>query len=91
MDKVRSDLEFQHSAARRRLRDRVKNALSAFCFNTQPRGGGCNYFKQNIVGDVEFQHSAARRRLPNGTSAAMPAALFQHSAARRRLPQLKPT
>ena len=54
--------EFQHTAARRRLRFKTRrpNALSRF--NTQPRGGGCKSdFRFVFFGG--FQHTAARRRL----------------------------
>ena len=39
--------EFQHTAARRRLRWRLINACICFdSFNTQPRGGGCmDYYR----------------------------------------------
>ena len=46
MQKCYTDLlacQFQHSAARRRLLSKIiadKRIIS--CFNTQPRGGGCN-------------------------------------------------
>ena len=55
--------EFQHTAARRRLRFKTRrpNALSRF--NTQPRGGGCRIFSFFDLHADKFQHTAARRRL----------------------------
>ena len=35
------NLEFQHTAARRRLQNIAFCLILLFCFNTQPRGGGC--------------------------------------------------
>ena len=34
-----------------------------FCFNTQPRGGGCSFIDFSRPGCAAFQHTAARRRL----------------------------
>ena len=34
---------FQHTAARRRLREPKRSVKRVSCFNTQPRGGGCRH------------------------------------------------
>ena len=59
-------MEFQHTAARRRLpRPAAKGPRSGPCFNTQPPEGGCAVMS-NIFATTRlpFQHTAARRRLP---------------------------
>ena len=66
-------------AAARSIRALVR--VSA-CFNTQPRGGGCDLTR--IVGELTtwFQHTAARRRLPNyDDSKFMAPSVSTHSRA----------
>ena len=55
-------LRFQHSAARRRLKDSPLMMSNNACFNTQPPEGGC-YIISACTKSLRFQHSAARRRL----------------------------
>ena len=55
---------FQHTAARRRLQwSRVFWRCLLFCFNTQPREGGCLLMRRLPQVRQVFQHTAARRRL----------------------------
>ena len=63
-ERVRSDVLFQHTAARRRLGLlKIFFGHSKRCFNTQPPEGGWNILYHSILKVVEFQHTAARRRL----------------------------
>ena len=55
------------------------------CFNTQPRGGGCDDKVRDYCLTKKFQHTAARRRLRHGHYLLVQSLLFQHTAARRRL------
>ena len=57
-------VRFQHTAARRRLRDYLGNVFKMASFNTQPPEGGCHKQKACAVHYAVFQHTAARRRLP---------------------------
>ena len=77
---------FQHTAARRRLRQRQFLPWTNQCFNTQPRGGGCLYGNHTQPIQALFQHTAARRRLHITKPIFPPCYAFQHTAARRRLP-----
>ena len=57
-------LEFQHTAARRRLRGFILlTHLCKFSFNTQPPEGGCLCISWLSPNNLQFQHTAARRRL----------------------------
>ena len=55
------------------------------CFNTQPRGGGCQIVNVRHLIVLMFQHTAARRRLPIINNSLDEISMFQHTAARRRL------
>ena len=55
---------FQHTAARRRLRQIVACFRHFWgCFNTQPPEGGCCSLLAPVPSTFGFQHTAARRRL----------------------------
>ena len=61
---------FQHTAARRRLRNQVRQSIDCMGFNTQPRGGGCNVLKSGeqyykIVSTHSRAEAAAYRQLGN--------------------------
>ena len=60
---IHDQKKFQHTAARRRLRGLNAFSVMRFCFNTQPRGGGCFSTNKIIISKTMFQHTAARRRL----------------------------
>ena len=61
-------------------------AIRYYCFNTQPRGGGC--YPKALAADLIalFQHTAAWRRLRSNTLIVFGDIEFQHTAAWRRLP-----
>ena len=61
------------------------------CFNTQPRGGGCDVPTQSPIPFRRFQHTAARRRLQTLLAMCSMTLSFQHTAARRRLQSLYST
>ena len=54
---------FQHTAARRRLRQIAQHIFPTVCFNTQPPEGGCISSPASPPKKQPFQHTAARRRL----------------------------
>ena len=58
------EVMFQHTAARRRLRERNASPATGRSFNTQPPEGGCRYSCSFVAPALTFQHTAARRRLP---------------------------
>ena len=76
---------FQHTAARRRLRNWLEISVSIACFNTQPPEGGCKgqftFDTQGLVSTHSRPKAAALSTSPSGLYF-----LFQHTAARRRLP-----
>ena len=56
--------QFQHTAARRRLRCTHSDlCITNLCFNTQPPEGGCTPNFPTLKSYFWFQHTAARRRL----------------------------
>ena len=78
-------LEFQHTAARRRLDRQEIRRGSTSCFNTQPPEGGWLF---KLV--IEFQIGCFNTQPPEGgwyihEEQKAINALFQHTAARRRL------
>ena len=69
---------FQHTAARRRLNDRVAKKPTRKGFNTQPPEGGCSAtFATWQAG--RFQHTAARRRLPDNPTVPNKPKVSTHS------------
>ena len=79
-------IQFQHTAARRRLPRRLQMRRRLHCcFNTQPPEGGCAPLPSSSTPPAAFQHTAARRRLPQKSYGCTPKERFQHTAARRRL------
>ena len=81
-------MEFQHSAARRRLGLFPSYCgTNEQCFNTQPPEGGWERVPDVFINFFMFQHSAARRRLGPSCLINRGVRWFQHSAARRRLGQ----
>ena len=57
--------QFQHTAARRRLRFVPVRFLLQFCVSTHSRPKAAAYVRySNFVSAAKFQHTAARRRLP---------------------------
>ena len=77
--------EFQHTAARRRLRISPCSGTAHNRFNTQPPEGGCASPCCRAAPFGWFQHTAARRRLRAIGRRIGRAQMFQHTAARRRL------
>ena len=57
-------LEFQHTAARRRLPNCRAGKTGNASFNTQPPEGCCTTSTSYRFATSMFQHTAARRRLP---------------------------
>ena len=79
-------LQFQHTAARRRLAGSLGAGFPTFgSFNTQPPEGGWAWRAQEKDATAKFQHTAARRRLGLVTGYGEGENRFQHTAARRRL------
>ena len=79
------DVEFQHTAARRRLEPRNHRKSDLNSFNTQPPEGGWRLLFQQQTAPTQFQHTAARRRLGPPYAEYPCHVQFQHTAARRRL------
>ena len=52
-----------HSRTEAAAYDRLNVAPHCYCFNTQPREGGCLRYNRTQGSDIAFQHTAARRRL----------------------------
>ena len=77
--------QFQHTAARRRLRGAPWLRTQGGRFNTQPPEGGCRCSCSFVAPALTFQHTAARRRLRLLPPVNIAGGLFQHTAARRRL------
>ena len=79
-------IEFQHTAARRRLHHihsaTVNDKVS---FNTQPRGGGCAIFPLIFALSLVSTHSRAEAAAPKSIVTVYAEQMFQHTAARRRL------
>ncbi len=76
---------FQHTAARRRLLYFFPTNSRTFCFNTQPRGGGCkDILKEEVTGQVST-HSRAEAAAFLLDYLRKLNFQFQHTAARRRL------
>ena len=78
-------IQFQHTAARRRLGGWLVIVIVGFRFQhtAARRRLEINQFKHLSINT--FQHTAARRRLARMNSARKSGRLFQHTAARRRL------
>ena len=79
-------VEFQHTAARRRLAAGLGHTNSRGMFQhtaARRRLGQPIYFQ--LTAYAPFQHTAARRRLGKEQRVPRCAKLFQHTAARRRL------
>ena len=82
------DKMFQHTAARRRLPSDFVIFLSAyFCFNTQPREGGClpSASHCSLVWGFNTQPREGGCQLLKPLKRFLN--MFQHTAARRRLPE----
>ena len=79
-------IQFQHTAARRRLLNSMFNHSSYNpSFNTQPREGGCDLaYIGNILIAWVSTHSRAKAAA-FVTTMVSPSLTFQHTAARRRL------
>ena len=77
-------IQFQHTAARRRLAISCWPKARGNCFNTQPPEGGCP-LPPPCPAARRFQHTAARRRLVGNGGRSRNPLQFQHTAARRRL------
>ena len=82
-------IQFQHTAARRRLGGWLVIVIVGFRFQhtAARRRLEINQFRH--LSTNTFQHTAARRRLARMNSARKSGRLFQHTAARRRLGDLK--
>ena len=78
-------LEFQHTAARRRLVLRLKRAECVFAVSTHSRPKAAGYAENGVFQIYKFQHTAARRRLGKIRAHTVAVSPFQHTAARRRL------
>ena len=77
--------QFQHTAARRRLRDLSITAEQAKDVSTHSRTKAAANSSTKSKDEAVFQHTAARRRLQKRWQMAKSQAMFQHTAARRRL------
>ncbi len=58
-----------------------RNTQHHCCFNTQPRGGGCNILVVRKNAEGKFQHTAARRRLLDLDKSEYVPAVSTHSRA----------
>ena len=78
--------EFQHTAARRRLDTILKahDVIFSVSTHSRPKAAGDHQCAQRVA-ELEFQHTAARRRLAYPTTSNPFSLWFQHTAARRRL------
>ena len=74
-----------HSRTEAAAYDRLNVAPHCYCFNTQPREGGCKRKSTAFTGKKKFQHTAARRRLRRYVWCCCRFNEFQHTAAWRRL------
>ena len=77
--------QFQHTAARRRLRPRLPAARHFRNVSTHSRPKAAAAALCGAMSGRAFQHTAARRRLLSASRAQAHQFKFQHTAARRRL------
>ena len=79
-------LQFQHTAARRRLLPKIDTLKADIAVSTHSRPKAAAIGRQPTSAcNCRFQHTAARRRLRRVSMLKTVALPFQHTAARRRL------
>ena len=78
-------IEFQHTAARRRLGIYLSRTIPLNRFQHTAARRRLGLLILPVAKPLEFQHTAARRRLGSRAAPAPPPKMFQHTAARRRL------
>ena len=82
--------KFQHTAARRRLKEAQRRFNSLRTFQHTAARRRLKNRATICIFDFTFQHTAARRRLTHLNRLRNIQCLFQHTAARRRLNPLAP-
>ena len=82
-------MQFQHTAARRRLVQYQNRVQWLQYVSTHSRPKAAGRAERLPVLLQQFQHTAARRRLVRLPESRFSHSMFQHTAARRRLEQSK--